>query len=62
MNWIKITPETELPKDDDLCLIKRECGHGIGGYDNKQKVWYVIESVFALHDATHFAIINNPKE
>lgn len=61
MNWIKITPETELPEDNQLCLIKSG-GHFIGGYDNTQKVWYVIDSIWALHDVTHFAIITNPEE
>lgn len=62
MNWIKITPETELPEEDVLAINVN--GKKAFGLLLRKKIdgTAVLQGKTILHYVTHFMIITNPEE
>lgn len=63
MNWIKITPETELPKRKQPILFYSESFVYKGAFNGKD-MFFSTETglAYSLFEVTHFMIITNPEE
>ncbi len=65
MNWIKITPETELPLNVPV-LVWATLGVSIKGVFGKTIDGFYFQAEFiqwiADNEITHFAIITNPEQ
>ncbi len=63
MNWIKITPETELPEGDVIACYKTSKSSEIGILERiGDAVKVITKNGDVYWPITHFAIITNPEE